>query len=203
MSFGSIKTAGRIERAAEQVLTRWLPHYLAEAARQDGLAPGDPYPAEPRTIETFTRFDTWAEHQLPAVIVVSSGTVGDVDRDGRGRLSAWWRLGVWAVCGAADQDSTRTLAHRYAAAIRACLVSHPTLGGAAERLTYVGEEYAELPTDQARTLTAAGVEVRVRMADIAGQGPTVMPTPTPDPHLPWPADPTVITPNVAVRGRTP
>ena len=203
MSFGPIKPSGAVERGAEAVLTTWLPYYLAEAARQDGLEAGEPYPAEPRTIETFTRPDTWMEHQLPAVIVVSPGTDGEADTDGRGRVSAWWRLGVWAVVGASDQDATRRLAHRYAAAIRACLVSHRTLGGVAERLTYRGERYDEAATDQARTLTMVGVEFRVRMVDIAGQGPVVLPTPTPDPHDPWPPDPQVTSTHVNTTGEAP
>jgi len=204
VSFGPITTAGALERATEQLAAVWLPYFLAEVARQDGHQAGEPWPATPRTIETYTRNDAmWAEVQLPAVVIYSPGTVDTPERDGRGRWSAWWRLIVGAVVGASTQDHTRRLAHRYAAAIRALMVSHPTIGGVADRLAWVGESYGEFPTDQARTLTDVAVEFRVHMSDVASVGPRELPTPHPDPHDPWPGAPTVITPNVAVRGRTP
>ncbi len=188
MTFGPIRTAGAVERAAEATLTRWLRHYLAEAARQDGHVDTDPRPAFPRSISTFTRFTSWQEMQLPAVLIVSPGTVGEPTRSGRGEWSAWWRLGVWALVGASDAQATRRLAHRYAAAIRTCLLSHPTLDGACDRLDWMGETYDQVDTDAARTLTAAGVDLRVHMTDVAGQGPRVMPAPEPDPWKPWPGD---------------
>lgn len=203
MGFGPIKTAWTVEQAAQAILALWLPYWLGEAERQAGRQPSDPWIPGPRSIEVFTRLSRWEEHQLPAVVVVSDGTDGAPSRDGRGRWSAWWRLGVGVWVSARDQDATRRVGHLYAAAIRGCLLSHPTLGGVADRIDWTGERQDEVETDQARTMAAATVSFRVHMTDVAGVGPTVMPTPTPDPHLPWPADPNVQTTNINITGEAP
>ena len=95
------------------------------------------------------------------------------------------------------------IAAAYAAAIRGCLLSHPTLGGVASRLDWAGEQQGDVDVDQARTLAAVAVRFRVQLTDVAGTGPVVMPIPEPDPHQPWPADPTVQTTTITTIGEAP
>lgn len=193
MSFGPIVSGGVLERAAEATLGEWLPYHIAEVARQEGHQPGDPWPPDPRTVETFSTLTTWDELPLPAILVVSTGTDGDPARDGRGRWSAWWRLAVSVIASANSHDNTRRVCHIYGAAIRSVMVTHPTLGGVSDRIDWTGEQYEPVFSDAARTLGMVTVSMRAHMADVVSHAPRVMPTPPPDPHQPWPGDPTITT----------
>lgn len=168
---GPIIVGTDIQAAAKAHLRAWLPDYLAEIEREKGL--------EPRTLpmirgwETTSEIRKWPETQLPACILVSSGTAGQTEKRGDGAVSGWFRLQAIAVAAANKEAATVELAQLYCAAIRSALMQHPSLRGNSEQgiadgIRYVAEGYGPIPdiASKARSIAAAGVVVDLRIPEL-------------------------------------
>lgn len=189
--FGRIVTAHDIEQAALSVLRTWAPYYLAEVDRQAGDQSTGQLP-EPRSYQVWSERDSWPEHQLPAVIVVSPGTTDPrPERDGTG-YRVRWALSVGAVVSASDQHHTRRLAAVYVAALRAVLIQRPALGGLAQGVDWLNEEIVtEDETARTIALGVADFVVDVPAVVDPSEGPAMPPGDPPPPDDPWPAWPDI------------
>lgn len=194
--FDRILTTDQVEAQAIGVLKAWIPTYLAELERQTSREPGS-LPV-PRAWTTATSFDKWPEDQLPAVLVISPGILDPPDAEGNGSYRVRFSLGIGVIVSAATMEQTAALAKTYIAALRAIMIQRPSLGGFAEGVTWLDENYDDIPFDDFRSLGAGqaifAVEVRnvtSRNAgpltpDDGGDGETIPTPPQVEPYPEWP-----------------
>lgn len=164
---GAVVSAFEVEYALAATVRRWMPAYLAEAAKQRGLS--DALPSL-RAIVTSTDSDRFSEEQLPALIVSCLRTEERPDVRATGMYSARWRVDCQVVCSARGNRQARRLAQIYAATIRALLIQR-----AAQEETGVqmlsgpdwrGESYRSRRAQDERTIAEATVELLVHVAAV-------------------------------------
>jgi hypothetical protein len=191
--FERIVTGEDVEQWCLETLKLWSGTYISEVERQHGIAAGTLQ--RMRAWLTGPSFDKWPEDQLPAVILQSVGTAERPLRDGEGRYRARWLMQLDCVCSARTQALTHSQSMLYAAAHRALLLQRPSLEGRAAGISWVGDDYTQLPYDDIRTIAAAQGTFEVEVEDVVTTlaGPTTPDRPlTPDTE-PWPDRPTVQT----------
>lgn len=105
--------------------------------------------------------------KVPVGAITSGGLVDKPKRNGNGSYDATWRIavGVWDR-GDSYRDTARRV-RRFAAAVRAALATHRSLGGLADSLVWVTEAYDEIPDrGSARTLGGAVVGFNVTVKNV-------------------------------------
>jgi hypothetical protein len=184
--YGPIVTGATVERAALTTLRTHAHRYIAETCRQEGR---DPLP-DPRGYIVASTFDKWPEDQVPVVVVISPGWAARPRRAGGGRVLVPWTLAAGIVT-TAKPERTRENAQLYVAAIRTLLAQQQSLGGLAEGVDCIDEDYLP-PFAFSRTRTLLAVQatfvVTVPDAFTYGAGTTSWTPGHPDP--PEPPDPT-------------
>lgn len=188
---GPIITGRDCELAALGTLRKWSPTYLAEAERQTGRTVGSL--PRIRGWTTAPDFEKWPEDQLPCVLLISPGLVDVPNPDGQGFYRARFSLGLAAIVSTSQADETADLAKLYCATLRTCLLQHQSLEGFANGVTWLDENYDDLPSIDDRSLGAGKAIFGVEVSNISRrwQGPpTPAEPPTPDTD-PIPDDPTV------------
>lgn len=163
---GPMFTTWTLEESVRTVLatdTHAMAAYIAEAVRQSDL--GDARVERPRSVLIAERATRLAEKQLPALIVVSPGTVGEPRRDGNGNTQHTWSLVVAAVTQASNERVARQKASILAAAIRSC-VTHglPRTDDRVINVRWLGESSDEVPLDtdqRSRAVSACLFEIDV------------------------------------------
>jgi hypothetical protein len=211
-AIGPIVTGAEVEQAALDVLRRWSSTYLAHLEVQHGLEPG----ALPRlrAWTTAPEFEKWPEDQLPAVLLVSPGISEEPLPDGAGYYRVRFSLGVAVIVSAASLADTARLAKWYGAVMRTILLQHQSLEGFAGGITWVDENYDDVPSEDTRTLGASqsifAVEVRgfarrwngpATPFRLPGDDPDGPPS-EPPPLGPMPDDPIIETVEVLTTNQT-
>lgn len=180
--YGNIVVAPDITRGTIDHLKAWLPSYVAEVERQQGL--GAKSLPLPRSWTTRTAALKDGEEQTPAVVVVCPGLAGEPRRDGNGNWSAPWGVAVVVMVGARDPESSVEVSRYYAGAVRACLTQMPALPDLDAEFVWVDEEYTDLPEGRSRALAAATVEFVCNVPLVMGarRGPWPGSEPPEDPY---------------------
>lgn len=185
--FGQIVDATVPEQAVIGCLQRWMPTYLGAVERAKGMEPGTLEDVRAWTPPRGA-FDHWPEEQLPCVVTVSAGTVGDPVQEGDGTWSATWAMASLVVIRAAEENDSNTLSKLYAAAMRGALTQHPGVvpvddDALAMSLLWRGENYDDLPVSDDRTMLAARVFYEVTVDGVVNsrRGPVEPPE---DPRAP-------------------
>lgn len=185
-AYGSIVVGSQVEAAVLATLRLWMPHYLAEIARQLAMPQAPPNPRSYRVWSDQTR---WPEDQTPAVIVVSPGLASSdplTRRASAGAYTATWVVSAGCVVSASDQTHTRRLSGIYAAALRAALVQHPSLDGVALATVWTGESYVH-EAASGRTTALGIADFEVQIADVVDpQAGPLTPPATPGTLPTWP-----------------
>ena len=161
---GPLVTGHDVEEAVEALLRRWSPAYIGEMSARRGYD-RDAMPAFRSYVRTWGTYTRFLEDQLPACVILSTGTVGSPARRGDS-WEATWAVGVGAMVVGRDDDSTAELTKLYVAAVRAAVLQHPGLEGFASGSTWVDERYDELPADDRRTAGFGSVSFRVTVTDV-------------------------------------
>lgn len=186
--YGEIFNRRQLERAAAVTLNAWLSAHLAVQERQEGLDPATLKPIA--SWWTVEEFDLEAHKKLPAIVIVSPGTTGKVERNGRGELSAWWAVQVVAAVPGKHETEVRDLSPLYSAAVRGAFLQggrapEPAngIGTVAQRVRWTGEDSAFGATRNhaQRALEENSFEVLIPNVLTDLGGPDV---PPPDPHGP-------------------
>lgn len=186
-------TLSRVKRATLAHVQAWLPTYLrdverAEGVRADGatpLVPGSlPLPRSWRV--TDGPVHKWPEDQLPAVIFGSPGLDDSGPRRrGDGEHSGRWVVSLTAVVAGRDADVTDWLVGLYTAALRLLMVQQPLVAGLdMEGVTWQDEAYDDLPAQRTRSLKAGTCTFTMQLGGLASSafGPVApLPDPTTDP----------------------
>lgn len=186
--FGHIVTSAHVEAAVIDALQTWEETYLAEIERQSGL---DPHTLPKiRSWTTSRELRKWPEDQLPAVVVVSPGTV-DRTHKSSDHIAAKWLLGLAIVCSGRTQEETNQLAKFYAGAFRAALLQNPSLGGLARGVTWQSERNNEVGSESERSIASCQAIFEVDIDQSVGTERYGMTEPPDDPYDPDPTWPTV------------
>jgi hypothetical protein len=180
--FGNIIDAEWVEDALRDTLQAWLPGHLAHQERRRDLDPG--YLQRPTNWPTISEFEMDNSRHIPAIIIVSPGSLPNPKRNQKGEYTKTWRFEIAAVVGDRTEAEARKLGSLYLAAVIGALVQNRTLGGRVKDCRYMGpDDHAFGTNDRKRTRaiygTAFEVDVRVFVNDRLG--PT---SPPPDPFDP-------------------
>jgi len=184
--FERIVTGADLEQWCLDTLHRWFPSYLAELERQHGIAAGALQ--RPRAYLRVPSLDKWPEDQLPAVLLISEGTLDPPRQDGEKHYRARWLIGTACVCSARTEAESRTLAMLYIAALRALFIQRPSLDGNASGTVWLSEDYTELDYDDGRSLAAGRAVFTVEVEDVVSgdAGPLTPGEPLDPDTQPWP-----------------
>lgn len=164
--FGDILTGADVEDAVVDHLKAWSPTYLAELERQAERTP-ESLPAVRSWNVVPSEPDKWPENQLPAVLVVSPGIIGEPQEQGDGKVVVTWNIGIAAICSAKSEDGTRRNARLYLAHLRAILIQHPKFADFAQDTEWLGEAYdSVIPQEYRRSLSGAQTTFAVQVADV-------------------------------------
>jgi len=147
--------AWQVEEAVISTLEPRLAYYMTQLG----------YPA-PRSYTRATSFDKFPEDQLPTIIVSCPGLNDQPRRAGDGSYLVDWFVGVGAMVEARTEDDTRKAARKVAALIRAIILQQPSLGGFADGVTWLNENYDQLELPKRRSLASAELEFSIRVAGV-------------------------------------
>lgn len=173
-TLGPLFSSWSLEQAARGLLypdRGLLGAYLDEISRQVGQAAVRV--ERPRSVTVRERASRFADEQLPTIILVCPGTIGEPQRDGEGLYSATWQMTVAAVSQATDPDIARAVASDLCVAATAVLLHElPRLPGVVSAM-WAGEAADDVPigNDQrSRAIMARGIEITVQdiVCDLAG-----------------------------------
>jgi hypothetical protein len=182
---GTIRTPHAIEQRTLALLTRYLPLYLDEVARQD--AGGGSFPRPPRPdLYAGDSAERIPDGQLPALLVTLEGTVdAPLLRPTADAYAACWRLRLTALA-AGEEESSRALAAVTATAASAVCVQLLRGGAGITGVRWSGESNERMLVGDTGAQTPRAVSTRTLDVDVAeALGATGRP---PDPLDP-PQDP--------------
>lgn len=167
----SLLTADDLCKAAETTLRDHLP--ALAAAR--GLDPVVEWKQVPTP-------DALSTANTPAMAITSPGLTEPPARRS-GTVDATWRIVIGVYDRGDDYGDTAARTRKWAAVVRQVILQHPTLGGVANGVAWVGEEYAERPErSSARTLGGCAVAFDVSARDVIDTKPYTDPA-TADPTV--------------------
>lgn len=149
-ALGLLAHAGQVEDAVVDRLRNWMPVYVAELERQTGRTVGR-IPAL-KSIKSISDFDRRQEEQVPAAVVVSTGTTGTPIKEADGYYRATYNIGVAIVVAAREERGSREIAQLYGAAVRGCLLQRRSLTDVIEIGVWLGESFDELSVDDRRSM---------------------------------------------------
>jgi hypothetical protein len=191
--FGEIILGDDVEAGVVAHLKAWMPTYLGELERQREIRAGKLPEVRSYTV-TPQEPEKWAEDQLPAILVVSTGLADTPEQRGDGSLDAVWNVGISSICSAKDEPNTRRVAHIYFHAALAAMLQHRGLSGLATETMLASDwRYDVLPTDRRRTLGAVYALFHVTVDGVLqafGGTEDPLPDPTSEPDD-WPVVETI------------
>lgn len=177
--YGQLITDNEVERQVLATLSGWLPSYLLEVNRQDGVLAEV---ATPRSYELIRDSVTkWPEQALPAIVVHVGGTLATSRKGSKYRVV--YSCQVAAVVAGQTRANTRTLAGVYGTAIAASLTQHGDLAGFADGCEWADTDYDLIAEQRSRTLMAVVVSFDISVNGVldVALGPSGPPPPEDDP----------------------
>jgi hypothetical protein len=153
--FNDILVASQIEEATIDQLVKWLPTYLREIEGQLEITVGStPVPVH---FSNRNSLDMLAGEKFPKVIVIAPGLDGAPEANGSGVYSARWQLGIGSIIAANSEPLANMQSKIYAAACRAIMLNYQSLGGLALAISWVDEQYEDLPVPNQNMLLKSAV----------------------------------------------
>jgi hypothetical protein len=183
-TLGPLVSSWTFERVARDLLEpdrNLIGLYLDEVVRQTGATVRS---ERPRTVAVRQKARRFADEQLPALIIVCPGTVGEPERGGDGSYAAAWQMTVAAVTQATDDDVGRALASDLCCAAAGVLVQMlPRVDSRVVATRWAGEASDEVDVGangRSRCIFGRGVLVTVQdvVCDFGGP-PTTWNVPDP------------------------
>lgn len=181
--FGALVTGLEVRAAVKSTVQLWVRDYLGEVARSSGRTSEDLRPF--RSYVSSIDLDKFESDQLPACVIVAPGLLEQPELH-KQNYNTRWGVGVGIVVSGQSRENTFDLVELYTGAVRSLLVHHPSLGGFAEGLEWLGERYDELRSDDLRTIGAGTVQLAVDVTEAQSrfggpQNPTAQAVPVTDP----------------------
>jgi hypothetical protein len=153
--FKEILVASQIEEAALNQLQMWLPTYLREIERQLEIQVGST--PIPEHFSNRNSLDMLPGEKFPKIIAISPGLDTSPLADGQGVYSARWQLGVGCMIAANNEPLGNMQSKIYGAACRKIMIDKPSLGGLARAITWMDEQYEDLPIPNQNMLLKTAV----------------------------------------------
>lgn len=175
--FGPIVTPWAIEQKTISTLRAWLPEYLAEIERKEGLVNGTIMrPPAAASYHGGVDTESWFQSDSPQVIVVVKPNGPPVLR-GEGGYLQEYTLDVGCLCvetgsgvlGEGPGSEARAVAG-YLASAAMLLVQHPSLGGLAEQLHMTRAPLVSNPEPDRKDIALGTVEFAVWISTIIEEG---------------------------------
>lgn len=163
--YGPIVDGELIETKMIAHLKLWIPDYLAEVERQREVPP-ESLPG-PKSYSQVNEWRKSPEDRLPAVLVLCPGLARPPRREGDGRYTATWAVGVGVVSAGRNVQEVKRNSKLYTAAIRALVLQHPGLPdldvlGA----TWEDERYDNIREEKTRTIGSGQVMFGLQVRDV-------------------------------------
>jgi hypothetical protein len=149
-----IITGSDIRTTVENELRTDLPDRLTQLSVVKNLV----LPA-PRTWRRLHDFTVMTEQQSPAVVVTSPGLDAQPRVTGPDEWEADWLVRVYCVVRGRTYNETADRVGHYVGALRAALLSNAGLASLAAGVEWRTESYAELASDEQRSVGAGSVTV--------------------------------------------
>ena len=171
---GPLVSEWSIERAARDLLLpdrNLIGLFADECNRQYG---SNVRIERPRSVKVRWRASRFSDDQLPAIILVSSGTVGEPHREGDGTYSAVWQMTVAAVAQSSDENVAREVASDMCCAATAVLLQMlPKVDDRITSVRWSAASSADTDVDgdeRSRCIFARGILIGVGdiVCDLAG-----------------------------------
>lgn len=193
LAFGPLTSFNDCELALLELIDVWFHSYLAARERKVGIQPGKI--VRPRSYTVKNQFTALpGEEQTPLIIVVSGGFNSSPDRHGDSTYDVYLRMGIAAVVQGPEAVATRALAGHYQAALLGLLLKNRTMmDGQMSMCELLDLNMDDIPDeDSGRSLCAVRLAFEYKVQNFAEEydGPIVVP---PDPIVPQPDDPVVLT----------
>ncbi len=165
---GPLVTSWSIEQACRTLLLpdrNLIGAYLDEVNRQRGQTAVRM--ERPRSVLTRWSVRRNADDQLPAILLVNGGTLGDAERDGDGLYRATWQLGVAAITQSTDEGVARgSAAHLSWAATAVLAQMLPKVDSRVLSVQWMGEEPPINLGDDDRSRCIFAQRLAITVADI-------------------------------------
>lgn len=176
--FGPLFGGDKIDAALLGVLNEWMPTFLRAVADDREL---DELEA-PRSIVAVSEFARFPEAQLPAIVVVNSGT--DTPTERPGHYDAKWPIEICVETSAATQPEVRRNAQLYLIAAREAILRKRSLGEGMKGTDWGGETYDLVDVDKRRSIAGAKATFVLERENVAqiGGGPV---KPDEEPYADW------------------
>lgn len=168
-----------LENAVMEELRTWM----ALTLREISMERDEEILQAPLSYNVRPDNNQFVEDQLPALIIVSPGTINTPRKSGDQVYEADYRVMIVAIISSNSRENVNHNARVYAAAVRAILVRTPGLGGVTTGGIWEGESFDEGPEEQGRSLASVTVEFAYTVPNIAKRGerpPTQPITPGPE-----------------------
>lgn len=147
---GPFVSTYQIEQAVGPILSTWFDRYLAEVERAHSLTVG--HLQRPKSAQTAYDLENWPEAQLPALIVMCPGTVGEPEKQGTGLYGAWFEITVGLLVEDTTEANARMVAALNQVALELVMVQQASrLAGLGTNLRWQSRRIA-LPDVENRTL---------------------------------------------------
>lgn len=154
--------ADQLCQATESMLTEKVPVLVELLGRTKDLAPV-------KTWQQLPTIEALSSAQFPAAAITSPGLSGTPTyHRSSNSWTATWRIAVGIYDRGKDHAETAARVRDWCAVFRTVLLLNKSLGGVANSLVWVGEEYARIPRKEAaRTFGAGAVAVDVTVDNVA------------------------------------
>jgi hypothetical protein len=168
--FGDIFDASLLEEAVIQFLDSWFKTYTNEISKQRGYGTGAFPSPNYWTTEAAITPDAVKQIRYPAVLVISSGTIGSPRPKGDGWYDATYQLGVTILAQASTDTSARKMALRYGAAVRAAMLQRQSLGtDFVSGLTWTEERFTDFITSKKEAVGSASEVFNIDVQNIVNR----------------------------------
>ncbi len=204
--FGPIVSNWLIEQRVIETLRSWMPEYIAELERKEGLPHGTiPRPPAPESVHGGIDMESWTQDTTPQVIVVVKPQGRPDNLRGDGSYGQGYDIEVGCACVSTgselaerpEDDARATVAYLGAASM--LLVQKPILGGITEQLHMTGAPTVSAPNPDRKDIALCTTTFEMWVSAIIeeGKGPvTELPREAPEfpgKEEPWPEGPEVKT----------
>lgn len=167
--FGPIVSGEHVRAAVEETIRTWLPLYLEEFCRQNGIAAGRL--PRPRSYVVATELpEGWPSDQMPMVVTTVPGLTEAPYSQGGGQIRARWTVAVGCVTVSTDRKAAHLLSHAYLSCIRTLLIQHQGLvSGFADGVDWLSEGTNMLDSDSNRTIMGSDLTISVQIEDAVNE----------------------------------
>lgn len=155
--FGDVITAGVVSNSLRETLVEFLPPLLEVLAVRAGFGPGELL----APIGYGAGDGAEQVRDQPMGIVVCPGISGRPVKHADGLYEMPWDVAAAIVACGRSSDEAKAMSEVYGAALRACVLQHPSLKGLASSTQWIDERYEQIAYSTDASVWACTIVFRV------------------------------------------